>query len=222
MKKLTAVLLGLCLSGLVFPQNISDINGFDRVLMYPYSKPLDYAGTVIEGLSLLTPGFLWQVSSGEYCSIGVQYAEALALAYGVKEFSKYSVSRPRPYMYFPGAPEKKIADGDWDDSFISGHATLSFTAAGFTSYLYSRKYPDSPYKTLVTAGSFALAATTACLRIASGNHFASDVLCGALAGTTIGVSIPFVNEKWVHPVIPKAAPFALYVFPTYFSLRVQL
>ncbi len=222
MKKLIAVVLGLCLSGMVFSQNIFDINGFDRLLMYPYSKPLDYAGTVFEGLSLLTPGLLWPVSPRKFGFISIQYAEALALAYGVKELCKYSVSRPRPYTYFSGAPEKKIANGDWDDSFISGHATLSFTAAGFTSYIYSRTFPDSPYKALVTASSYALAATTASLRIASGNHFASDVLCGALAGTAIGVLIPFINEKWIRPDLPKTTPFTLVVSTTCFSLRVQL
>lgn len=192
--------------GNVFSQQINfdsfkrdDVNAFDRLIMNPYSKPLDYAGTATTGLALLLPAILLTAPSKDYWKIVVEYAETFALAYGVKELCKFCVNRARPYMYFYGAPENKILEGDWNKSFISGHTTLSFAAAGFTSFLFCKYFSNSPWKIPVIVSSFALASLTAGLRLASGNHFMTDVLCGAVIGTGIGILVPFLNSLWIKP-----------------------
>ena len=38
-------------------------------------------------------------------------------------------------MYFDGYPMDKVADGDWDSSFPSGHTTLAFAGAAFVIWL---------------------------------------------------------------------------------------
>lgn len=192
-----------------------DVNSFDRLIMNPYSKTLDYAGTGFTALSLLSPAVMFAAPKEDYWKIGIEYAETIALAYGVKELFKMNVSRARPYMYFDGAPVDKYEDGDWDDSFISGHTTLSFAAASFTTFMYCQYFPDSRYKPLVIAGSYSLAAVIAGLRLASGNHFLTDVLCGAAVGTSIGFLVPLVNSLWFKPSFAKKnSCFEVNVSPT--------
>ena len=192
-----------------------DVNSFDRLIMNPYSKTLDYAGTGFTALMLLTPSVMFAAPKEDYWKIGLEYAETIALAYGAKELIKMNVSRARPYMYFNGAPVDKFEDDDWDDSFISGHTTLSFAAASFTTFMYCQYFPDSRFKPLVIAGSYSLAAATAGLRIASGNHFMTDVLCGAAVGTGIGFLVPLVNSLWFKPSSEKKnSGFEMNVSPT--------
>lgn len=197
-----------------------DVNGFDRLIMNPYSKTLDYAGTGFEVMTLLTPAVLFAAPSEDYWKIGVEYAETMAFAYGIKELAKHCVSRPRPYMYFDGAPQSKIDDGDWDDSFFSGHTTLSFAAASFTTFMMCQYFPDSPAKIPVITMAYSLACTTAILRLASGNHFLTDVLCGALAGSAIGFLVPWVNSFWLKPTLPDNCDLA--VSPLGFSVCFRL
>lgn len=69
---------------------------------------------------------------------------------------------------------------------------MAFTGAAFTQALFSLRYPDSPYRIPVTASAWTLAAATAVLRVASGNHFVTDVLAGALIGSFYGFAVPYV------------------------------
>ena len=171
-----------------------DVNPVDRFFMQPYSKTLDDIGTITQFASLLAPAVLMATPMEEWCTIGVMYAESVFLSYGLKELAKNLVNRPRPYMYFDGAPEKDIEEGDWNKSFFSGHTTLSFTGATFASYVFSKYFPDSNMKIPVIVGSYAFATTTAILRMASGNHFFTDVLTGAIVGTLSGFLVPYLHS----------------------------
>lgn len=44
--------------------SIEDVNAFDRMFMNDYSKPLDYASTGLEALSVLMPLCLLGTSTG--------------------------------------------------------------------------------------------------------------------------------------------------------------
>ncbi|MDE5899145.1 MAG: phosphatase PAP2 family protein [Treponemataceae bacterium] len=170
-----------------------DVNPFDRWAMNPYSKALDAAGSVTLGAAAAAPFLLFVTPKTEWFSIGVMYAEAQLFANGMKNLVKAFVRRPRPYMYFDGAPGGKIADGDWCASFPSGHTTAAFAGASFLSFVFCAYFPDSPYRIPVVAASGALAVGTAALRILSGNHFLSDVLVGAAIGTISGIVVPLAH-----------------------------
>lgn len=179
-----------------FPFYIEDINPLDRKMAFAYSSSLHKISTVSCVAGLLTPGLLaFATDSSEWLTISLMYAEAFLLANGIKELTKTFVFRPRPYMYFDGYPQKKIDEGDWDDSFFSGHTTLAFTGAAFTSYVFAKYHPDSPWRFAVAAGSYALAAATGIMRVAGGNHFATDVLVGAVVGTACGILVPWLHTK---------------------------
>ena len=172
----------------------TEVNSFDRFFMQPYSKKIDVVGDVFQLVSLLTPAVLFSVSSQEWITIGTMYLESVFLAYGLKELGKAIVNRPRPYMYFTGYPEKDVKEGDWNCSFPSGHTTLAFTGATFASYVFTNYYPQSKFKLPVILGSYALAASTGICRIASGNHFVTDVLAGAVLGSFSGFIVPFLHK----------------------------
>ena len=90
-------------------------------------------------------------------------------------------------------PEDDREDGDFANSFSSGHATMAFAGATFASYTFSKYFPDSSLKIPVIAGSYSIAVLTAALRMKSGNHFLTDVLTGAVIGSATGFLVP-----WMH------------------------
>lgn len=173
--------------------NPAEVNPVDKLFMQPYSEPLDKIADVGMITGMATPLLLAFTPAEEWATILTMYAETVFIAQGIKELSKYAMSRPRPYMYFPGYNEKEVLNGEWAKSWPSGHSTLSFAGATFSSYVFSKYFPDSPWRFAVIGGTYAVAFTTAGLRMASGNHFLTDVLTGAALGTAIGFLVP-----WLH------------------------
>lgn len=173
--------------------NKADVPSFEQIFMRPYSKPLHIVGTGTMALAIATPAIFAIMPSSEWFTIGTMYVETMLIANGIKEWAKLLVYRTRPYMYFDGYPQDKVADGDWNCSFPSGHTTLAFAAAAFTTMVYASCYPDSNWKYAVAGVSFALAAVTGGFRMASGNHFLTDVLIGAVIGTTCGFLVPYLH-----------------------------
>lgn len=171
----------------------SNVNPVDRFLMQPYSNSLHWIANGIVGVELLSPAILAVTGSEEWFTIGTMYAEAFFLTYGIKEWAKTLVDRPRPYMYAEGYPQKKVDEGDWSKSWPSGHTTNAFLGASFTSYVFCKYFPDSPWRYAVIGGTYALAVATGALRIASGNHFLTDVLTGAVIGTACGILVPYLH-----------------------------
>lgn len=194
-----------------------NINGFDRPFMNEYSSKLDNAGDLAMVASMLAPAVLLATDKDNWITIGVMYAETLLIANGVKEMAKLCVNRARPYMYYSADtyPEEDIKDGDWANSFPSGHSTMAFAGASFATYTFAQYFPDSPWKWGVGIGSYSLAAGTAALRMASGNHFASDVISGAALGTGIGILIPWLhkfnqNKSFNINAAPDGLSFTVY------------
>ncbi len=175
--------------------NKSDIAGLEQIFMRPYSKPLHIVGTGTMVLAMATPAVFGTMPSGEWMTIGTMYLETLLIANGIKEWTKLLVYRPRPYMYFDGYPQEKVDDGDWNSSFPSGHTTLAFAGAAFTTMVFCQCFPESKWKYAVAGGAFGIAAVTGALRMASGNHFLTDVLVGAVIGTTCGFAVPYMHTK---------------------------
>ncbi len=173
----------------------SGINAFDRIFVNPYSKTLDAAGTVLSAALCVSPALLAFAPKNQWLEAGTMYAETMLFAWGFKELAKLCINRSRPYMYFDERPQEEIEKGDWAASFFSGHTTLAFAAATYTSYVFGKLMPDSALKIPIIAGSYTLAAAVAVTRIAGGCHFTTDVLAGALVGSACGFLVPFIHSK---------------------------
>lgn len=178
-----------------FPLNAGDLNALDRALMQPYNGLLDDAATILELGMLAAPGAFLLVPGADWLSDGLMYAETGIIAFGARTLLKKTVSRPRPYMYFDSFPQDKVDDGDWNESFPSGHTTMCFMSASYVAYMFNTRYPDSPWKMPLILSAYGLAAGTGAMRMASGNHFLTDVLTGAAVGTAVGFIIPWAHDK---------------------------
>lgn len=231
-KKITAILLilvmlsGQMLSSATPPYDEQGVNAFDRMLMFPYSEDLSIISDITQYSAFLAPASLALAAPpSDWFGISLAYGAAAGLSFGTRTFMKMAIERNRPYMYFDCLPpttsslyEELIADQD--DSFPSGHSIMAFTGAAFTQAVYSLRYPDSPYKRASTITAWSLAGATAALRIASGNHFITDVLAGAAIGTLFGYGVPYLAWK----VFPswKGEKVSVAVGPAMFTMQVQL
>lgn len=175
--------------------NKDDVNAFDRFFMQSYSEGKDKAADFTLYASLLTPLFLIPSGKEEWFTEGVMYAEVLLITNGIKELAKLCVNRNRPYMYYDSDswPEKDVDEGDYANSFLSGHTAVAFASASFTSYTFSKYFPSSRWKYPVAGISYGLACSTSVLRILSGNHFMTDVLAGAALGSAVGFLVPYLH-----------------------------
>lgn len=198
----------------------SYVPAFDQLFMQPYNKPLSYISYGTLGLSLASAAVFLTVPDNEWLGLGVMYAETMLWAYGAKEWTKLLVYRCRPYMYYDSYPEDKLADGDWNCSFPSGHTTGAFAGAAFVSYVFNQYYPDSKWKYAVTGASFGLAATTGILRMCSGNHYFTDVLAGALIGTIFGFAVPYMHTDLYYSQFKKKGT-SVAVTPMGLNLQIK-
>ena len=199
----------------------NSINGFDRPFINNYSKALDKTADGVLALALVSPAIMFTNSNTDWLTVGVMYAETVALAYGLKQWGKMIIDRPRPYMYFEDYPQGEVDRGDWDCSFPSGHSTMAFTAAAFTSCVFNEYYPESPWRHVVTGVSFAAATTVGILRMCSGNHFFTDVLAGAAIGTICGFAVPFFHSQTFNDLINKDDKTEISVSPLGFSVAIK-
>lgn len=197
----------------------SQVNAFDSLLMFPYSKSLDIAGTAFSFLAVATSASLFAAPKEDFWKIGAVGAQAMLSAYAIRSVLKYCVERNRPYMFFEGAPLDKIAGGDYLNSFPSGHTTLAFAAAGSMTFMFCKYYPSSKFKLPAIVTSYALALISGGLRIASGNHFATDVLAGVAIGSICGYLMPLANTLWFKPARQN---IKLDVGAAGFSVRLKL
>jgi membrane-associated phospholipid phosphatase len=171
------------------------VPAFDRDLMYAYNQPVAVLSDVglygLMAMPLLS--MAGNLRDGEaWLSYGIMYAEAVLLVYGTTEIVKNSVLRYRPYCYFDIPPGK---EQDYFKSFPSRHTAFAFMSAGFASATFWAEYPDSPWKIPVSVIAYSLAAGVGAARIGSGNHFLSDVLAGAAAGSLYGYLVPWLHRR---------------------------
>ena len=181
--------------------DLDDVNWLDRKLSHSYSEPLDHWGTATCAVNLALPfalyGAAWacgSFSGEDYLVMSAMFAECYLLDYGAKTYLKMAALRKRPYMYYSGYPTDALDDSDFEFSLPSGHTTDSFMGAGFLTYTFCRWYPASRWKIPVITSAYTVAVSTAVLRVASGNHFLSDVVLGSLLGSAIGYGVPILHE----------------------------
>jgi len=171
------------------PPDITEVPIFDQAAMFRYSKDADTVSSVLQFATLSVPLLLSASAKPDSTfSVGVVYAESLALAYGAKNVLKFLFPRPRPYTYNGGAPG--VDSSEDEQSFPSGHATMSFTAAAFSAYLFSRGLPGTANYFPFVIVNFSLAGLTSSYRVLSGMHFLSDIAAGAVLGVVCGFVVP--------------------------------
>lgn len=140
------------------------------------------AGITALGIGLIPNSDGWLKVSAYHHSKGLM--QTLAFTYLVTNITKNIIGRRRPS--FANYPANDRIDAG--KSFPSGHTSISFTIATYSS-LYARDYfGDSGNKTgplIYTTASHLLAAYVGYTRIIDNRHFLSDVIAGGLLGSGV-------------------------------------
>jgi len=174
---------------LVFCFSLSSLAAFT----FEYNESLSKASDITLGLTLVTPGVLGLIAPpSDYIAIVSSYAGTMVSAYGVRTVLKQVIHKPRPYV---GQIDRPADTSEDYESFPSGHSIMAFSAAAYAQTMQLLFYPDSTTMKAVSATTWILAATTATLRVISGNHYLEDVLAGAAIGSAIGFLGPYLTYR---------------------------
>jgi membrane-associated phospholipid phosphatase len=131
-----------------------------------------------------TSAFLLPLATNhDYSRSALAIAEAAVFTGVVTQIAKFSFARARPYAYYGNDysnPDSKL-------SFFSGHTSYSFALAVSSAMLLAESYPRSV--PLIYSAALSVAALPAYLRIAGDKHYFTDVLTGAIVGSTIAYGV---------------------------------
>jgi hypothetical protein len=180
-------------------QNLSrkNINPFDRGATYNWSLSSAEWSNVLLITAIASPLLLFTSSAvrKDAGTFSTMYLQNFLTTYSISHLPKGLISRYRPYVYNEDVPDEIRQNVNATHSFFSAHASLSFASAVFLSITFSKYYPDSDFIPYVWGSSLLLATTVGYLRYASGDHFPTDIITGAIVGSIIGYLIPLIHES---------------------------
>jgi len=200
--------------------DITSVNPVDRYFSRPYSKPPDVMATTLVWILGAAPFALTQLPDAGWKEVSVLYLETLLYSQGLKEGLKACIHRYRPYTYYGDPDTGTVTPGDYVKSWPSGHVTTAFAGAVFSAYVYCAYYPDSEYRQAVVASCLLSASAVGVLRMMSGSHFLTDVLGGALLGSSVGFLVPFLHKVGSEKG-HRTEPVRLLLYPSGAGLRVS-
>ncbi len=168
-----------------------DILFFDRLAFRPTSQNLkdwsDYTVYFAVG-----SGLFLAYDRDHFLDNIMVYTEVLMVQSAVCKWVKTVSRRARPYVYDDEITLKKKQQDNSRHSFYSSHSSTAFSAATYGYYMYRDRYGDSIPIAVLLYGS---ASATAALRVASANHFPSDVFIGAIMGGGISYLVCKMNRS---------------------------
>ena len=179
----------------------ADLIKLDSVCILPRNNTLDTGGTILASSALLLPGITVltiEKNLNTWTTYAVMYLQAFSLTAGTKNMLKAAISRWRPYTYIEGFSAKTAeANGNYEyyDSFPSGHTSYAFLGASFFTASFWHEHQQSTWRIPVAVSAYTAATAVGVLRVASGEHFISDVATGAAIGTLFGFLVPFIHRQ---------------------------
>src|SRR5207247_7203516 len=85
-------------------------------------------------------------------------------------------------------------------SFLSSHTAEAFALATSLYVAEHRLHPRSSYPKYILAGGLTIASAIGVARVMSGYHFITDVVGGAVVGSSLGVLVASVHSSPVQVV----------------------
>ncbi|HEU0116779.1 MAG TPA: phosphatase PAP2 family protein [Thermomicrobiales bacterium] len=148
-------------------------------------------------LILIAAAWFWPgspVARGQRQRLAVYAVVAAVIALAIGEAIGHVWFRQRPFVFLPA---HLLLAHAADASFPSSHAVASFALA--TPFLLARRRLGSLL--------FACAMLVAVARVATGLHYPSDVVGGALLGMAVGAAVWF-GRDWIERPIAWALALA--------------
>jgi membrane-associated phospholipid phosphatase len=181
--------------------NKDDINPLDRWAIRPYNGSLDKTSYIPFYASISLPMAFFLTGNdmrSDYLELTFLYFETLSIT-GFAGFSAvYFDNKYRPYTYSAGTSMSERMGEGAKNSFYAGHVEVVATSTFFLSQVYASYYPDSKIKWLFYGLSGVATAGMGYMRLNAGDHFPSDILVGAAAGTLSGLLVPYFHN---HKII---------------------
>lgn len=183
------------------PCSPQDVPFIDRgVIDYDFNlKANEIASHIVSGL-LFTASYGLSLKSVDHYGWEAVFEDVVLLTQTLSvkgvlfQVVSRTVQRPRPVLYRDDVDPDLPAMVTSYRSFFSGHTASAFSAAVAASYIYSVRWPESRWRGYVWALSLTAASTVGLLRVTSGRHFWSDVLVGAIVGTSSGIIVPALHR----------------------------
>jgi len=184
-------------------QNAGTVNALDALTKGRYSAAWSTAsdfelyglGAATAALLLTDEGLLNTLNDA------VVIGEATLSATAVADIMTLSAGRPRPFMYGTNAPLSVRESADGALSFLSSHASEAFALTTALYVAEKRLHPTNVMRRrLILGGGLALSSLIAVSRVMAGYHFITDVLGGAVVGSSLGVLIGSVHGSPVQVV----------------------
>lgn len=175
------------------PCDPSSVNAFDRWAIGHASNTADSLSTVTQDAAIVIPvvADLFDArGSTAFLEDAVVFGETIAVNGAMATAAKYTVQRPIPRVY-TGNPAYVNSPSDYR-SFYSGHTSTTFAALSAAAMTYQLRHGDAWWPWLVTA---VVGTSVGAERVLAGRHFPTDVLVAGLAGTAVGVVVPWLHAK---------------------------
>ncbi len=135
----------------------------------------------------------------------VVIGEATLSATAVATIMTLAAGRPRPFLYSEKAPLSVRNSADAGLSFLSSHTSEAFALASSIYVAEKRLHPHGNKRKWVLGIGLTAASAVAVSRVFAGYHFITDVVGGAVVGSSLGVLIGSLHGSPVH-VVPVVNP----------------
>lgn len=176
---------------------INDLNKFDRSAVNHNSKT---AGTISDYLFFGSIGSSLLVYASpnirkEWKEVTLIMAETYLISSGLTGFTKNAFARSRPFLYDKTRPIEERITADGENSFVSGHTSMTATATFMMAKLLVDYHPNTKLKPLIWTLGAGIPAATGLLRYKTGKHFFSDIIMGYAVGALSGYFVPHIHKK---------------------------
>ncbi|RLC49472.1 MAG: hypothetical protein DRZ79_05935 [Candidatus Cloacimonadota bacterium] len=158
---------------------------FDKIAINSYSKKLKKWSDYSVYLTLASSTIL-VYDDNDFKDNLIVFGEILLTQSAICKWTKTFSRRFRPFVYDEDISQDMKKRRNARHSFYSMHSSTAFAAATFGYYYYQNNYGNNLYMALFL---FSSASLTSYLRVKSENHFPSDVIVGAIAGSSISYLI---------------------------------
>jgi membrane-associated phospholipid phosphatase len=183
-------------------QNAGGLNAVDKITAGFYSAGWAHASDYMLYGLFGASGVLLFADEGVLGTLndGVVIGEATLSATAVASIMTLAAGRPRPFLFSTKAPLSVRESGDAGLSFLSSHTAEAFALATSLFVAERRLHPTSKRPYLVLGVGLGVGSLIATARVMSGYHFISDVVGGAVVGSSLGVLIASVHGSPVSVV----------------------
>ena len=189
-----------------------NINSFDRGATYNWSPQAADWSDILLMTSIASPLLLFTSSAvrddaGTYTTM---FLQNILTTYSVSHLPKAMIRRYRPYSYNDEVEDEIRSSPAATLSFFSAHTSVSFASAVFLSTTFNKYNPNSNLTPYIWGTSLLIASAVGYLRYASGSHFPTDIIAGAIVGSVVGFLIPLIhesNEEEKQLIAPAGNPY---------------